>query len=123
VRAHSAPAVPTENIDELPLEDLLRTFLGAPRLQRAKEIDPSLVSVSQENSEVIEGRVKEYVVRIDIPNRTIVHDCQDWQNNMASKNMCKHLGRFLMTLDDGKAENILREILRNKDQWSFVAPT
>ena len=122
VRARPAPAA-SGNVGELSLEDLLRTFLGAPRLQRAKDIDPSLVSVSQENSEVIEGRVKEYVVRIDIPNRTILHDCQDWENNMASKNMCKHLGRFLMTLDEGKAENILREILRNKDQWSFISPT
>jgi hypothetical protein len=96
--------------------------LGAPRLERAKEMDDSLVSISRENSDVIEGKVKEYVIRIDIPNRTILHDCQDWRNNMASKNMCKHLGKLLMSLDDGKAANILRQVLREKDRWSFISP-
>jgi hypothetical protein len=41
---------------------------------------------------------------------------------MASKNMCKHLGKFLMTLDEGKAAEILRRVLSEKDQWSFTAP-
>jgi hypothetical protein len=122
-RARSPPTVSAEALDELSLEALLKAFLGAPRLQRAKEMDESLVSISQETSDVIEGNVKEYVVRIDLPNRTIVHDCQDWQNNMASKNMCKHLGKLFMVLDEGKAAKILREVLREKDQWSFVSPT
>jgi len=120
-RPRSSPAVPAQNIDELSLEDLLRAFLGAPRLQRAKEMDESLVTISEENSKLIEGKVKEYVVKIDIPARIILHDCQDWRNNMASKNMCKHLGRLLLSLDEGKAANILRDVLRNKDGWSFIS--
>jgi hypothetical protein len=119
-RKRAAPRAP-DNIDELSLQDLLQAFLGAARLQRAKEIDESLVSISRETSEEIEGRVKEYVVKIDIPNRTILHDCQDWRNNMDSKNMCKHLGRLLLVLDEGKAANILREVLKEKDRWSFVS--
>jgi hypothetical protein len=109
-------------LDELSLEDLLRTVLGGPRFDRAKQMDESLVSISQETSDVIEGKVKEYVVRIDMPNRTILHDCQDWQNNLATKNMCKHIGRMLLNLDEGKATNILRQVLREKDLWSFVSP-
>jgi hypothetical protein len=121
-RKRSPPTAPTRKIDDLSLEDLLRTFLGGPRLNRAKEMDDSLVSISQENSDVIEGKVKEYVVRIDIPNRTILHDCQDWRNNMASKNMCKHIGKLLMILDEVKSANLLRQVLREKDSWSFISP-
>jgi len=121
-RAPSPPTAASGKIDEASFEYLLRTFLGAARLQRAKEMDDSLVSITRENSEVIEGKVKEYVVKIDIPNRTILHDCQDWQNNMDSKNMCKHIGKLLMTLNDGKAANILRQVLREMDRWSFVSP-
>ena len=85
-------------------------------------MDDSLVSIDKENSHVIEGRVKGYIVRIDIPNRTIVHNCQDWQNNMASKQLCKHLGKLFLVLDDGKSASILRQMLREKDIWSFISP-
>jgi hypothetical protein len=116
-------AVSAEQIDTLSFEDLLRTFLGASRLERAKQMDASLVSISHETSNAIEGTVKEYTVKIDIPNRTILHDCQDWRNNMAAKNMCKHLGALLMSLGEGKAANILRQVLREKERWSFIFPT
>jgi hypothetical protein len=109
-------------VGEASLDSLLRTFLGAARLQRAKEMDNSLVSIAHEDSDVIEGKVKEYIVRIDIPNRTILHDCQDWQNSMDTKNMCKHVGKLLLTLDDGKATNILRLVLREMNRWSFTSP-
>ena len=118
-----SPGAYVGTIDELPLEDLLRAFLGTSRLKRAKEMDASLVSISEETSDVIAGKVKEYVVKIDLPNHTILHDCQDWQNNMATKNMCKHLGRLFLVLDEGKSETILRKILRNKDEWSFISLT
>lgn len=121
-RKPSPPVLSTQEIDALSLEDLLRAFLGNARLKRAREMDDSLVSITRENSDVIEGRVKDYVFRIDIPNRTILHDCQDWRNNKDSKNMCKHLGKLFMMLDDGKSANILRQILREKDRWSFTAP-
>jgi hypothetical protein len=115
-------AVSAEQVDALSFEDLLRTLLGASRLERAKQMDESLISISHETSTAVEGTVKEYVVKIDIPNRTILHDCQDWRKNMASKNMCKHLGRLLMSLDEGKATDILRRVLREKDLWSFISP-
>jgi hypothetical protein len=121
-RPPAPPKVSRNELDGASLDGLLRTFLGAARLQRAKEMDDSLVSIAHEDQDVIEGRVKEYVIKIDIPNRTILHDCQDWQNNLESKNMCKHIGKLLLTLDDGKAANILRQVLREMNQWSFVSP-
>ena len=109
-------------VDGMTLNQLLTTFLGATRLQRAKQMDDYLVSISQETSDVVEGKVKEYLVKIDMPSRTIIHNCQDWRNNLASKNMCKHLGKLLLTLDEGKAAAILREVLREKDAWTFLYP-
>ena len=104
------------------MEQPLRLFLGAPRLQRAREIDDSLVSISQESSDTIERQVKDYSVRIGLANHTILYDCQDWRNNVASKNMCKHLGKLLLTLDEEKATEILKQILRDIGKWSFIAP-
>ncbi len=121
-RKRPSPVTLQSGNEERSLEQLLRLFLGAPRLQRAKETDDSLVSISQESSDIIEGKVKDYSVRIDLANRTILHDCQDWRNNVASKNMCKHLGKFLLMLDEGKATQILKQILKDLDKWSFIAP-
>jgi hypothetical protein len=109
-------------LEELSLEQLLRLFIGGPRLQRAREIDDSLVSLPLISEDGLTGTVKEYTVRVDMKNRTITHDCQDWRKNMDSKNMCKHLGKFFLSLDERRATDILRQVLKEKEQWSFNAP-
>ena len=116
------PKVPSRKAEELSLDQLLKLFLGAARLQRAKEIDDSFVSVSDSTPDHFEGKVKDYVVEIDLKKRTILHNCEDWRKNLDSKNMCKHLGKFLLTLDEKRATDLLREVLVNKDQWTFTAP-
>jgi Family of unknown function (DUF6582) len=107
--------------EQLSLEQLLRLFLGAPRFQRAKEIDDSLVVISASTPEHLSGRVKEYVVDIDFSKRLILHDCQDWEKNLDSKTMCKHLGKFFLTIDETTSTNYLREVLANINQWTFTA--
>lgn len=117
-----APKAPERrSADELELEELLKLFLGSVRLDRAKEMDDSLVAISERTGQVISGKVKNYVVRIDLPNKTILHDCQDWRNNMEAKNMCKHLGKLFLTLDQQNATSILRDVLKNLDEWQFTA--
>jgi len=111
-----------KNIEEMPLNDLLKLFLGAARLARVDEIDDSVVSISKTSSDELAGKVKDYVIEIDLKNRTILHDCQDWRKNIDSKNMCKHLGKFLRTLGNERATNLLRDIIKNREAWRFVAP-
>jgi hypothetical protein len=108
--------------EQLSLQELLKLFLGAARLQRAEEMEDSLVSISKTSPEEIEGKVKNYVVQINVKKRTILHDCQDWRKHMESRNMCKHLGKFFLNLDSDTATDLLRDILRNIQQWKFVAP-
>ena len=110
------------NIDELELEELLKIFLGSARLDRAKEMDDSLITISEMTSEVISGKVKDYVVRIDLQNQTIMHDCEDWRKNIEAKNMCKHLGKLFLSLDHERATNTLRAVLREMDKWQFAIP-
>lgn len=116
------PKVPSRRAEELSLDQMLRLFLGAARLQRAKEIDDSLVSISDSSIDHVEGKVKDYMVEIDLTNRTILHDCEDWRKNLDSKNMCKHLGKFLLTLEEKRATDFLREMLLNLNQWTLKAP-
>lgn len=113
---------PADKAESLSLERMLRLFLGAARFERAKEIDDSQVSIFDSGGDHIAGKVKDYVVDIDVNQRVILHDCEDWRNNMDSKNMCKHLGRFLLSLGEEKATSLLGQVLGNLDQWTFVAP-
>jgi hypothetical protein len=119
----STPITPSrKKPEELSLKELLRLFLGPARLKRASEIDDSLVSILEIGPNSIDGKVKNYTVRIDAKHCTILHDCQDWRNNLESKSMCKHLGKFLTKLDPKTATQLLQGILKDKEKWKFVAP-
>jgi len=108
--------------EQLSLDQLLRLFLGVARLQRAVEMDDSLVVISASTPERLSGKVKEYVVDVDLTKHVILHDCQDWAKNLDSKTMCKHLGKFLLTIDEAAATNFLRQVLANMNQWTFTSP-
>jgi len=109
-------------IEKLSLEELLQRFLGTARLERAEAIPDKLVSLSSLGGDVVSGKVKQYSVQIDIKNKTITHDCEDWRRNMRSKLMCKHLGKAFLMLDNAKAVAVLRQVLSEKNAWTFNAP-
>ena len=122
-RRRSPPVAPkSKAADELSLDQLLRLFLGAARFQRAQEMDDALVSITQTSEDEIAGTVKQYTIRIDLKDRTITHDCQDWNKNTDSKNMCKHLGKFMLSLNEARATEVMRRVLSEIDQWTFKAP-
>jgi len=109
-----------KDIDKMSFEELLLVFLGTNRLASAKGIDPSLVSVDKETDTLLSGQVKDYTVRIDRQEKRLEHDCVDFRTNRAvGRLMCKHLGAFLMRLDRPKATRLLRELLRERDHWTF----
>src|SRR5438445_7498369 len=109
-----------KDIDKMTFEELLQVFLGTNRLASAKAIDPSVVSVDKETDTLLGGRVKEYSVRIDRQEKRFEHDCVDFKTNRATgRLMCKHLGAFLMQVDRGKATHLLRDLLRERDRWTF----
>jgi hypothetical protein len=107
---------------KLDLELLLQRFLGSARLERAKSIPDNLVSLSGLERDLISGNVKQYLVRIDLKNRVITHDCDDWKRNMRSRLMCKHLGKAFLSIGNARATTILRQILSEIDDWTFNAP-
>jgi hypothetical protein len=110
-----------EEIKKLDLDGLLQRFLGAARLERAKSIPDNLVALSSGN-DVISGNVKQYSVQIDLKNRVITHDCDDWKKHMKSRLICKHLGRVFLAIGKLEATAVLRRILSEKDRWTFNAP-
>lgn len=109
-----------KDIDKMTLDELLPVFLGTNRLASAKGIDPALVWVDKETETLLAGRVKEYSVRIDRKEKRLEHDCVDFRTNRAvGRLFCKHVGAFLMQVGRVRATRLLRDLLRERDRWTF----
>jgi len=109
-----------KDIDAMNLEELLLVLLGTNRLASAKGINPRLVSVDKATATLLSGTVKTYSVRIDTQERRVEHDCVDFRTNRATARLfCKHLGAFLLQIEPVRAVHLLRELLRERDHWTF----
>ena len=109
-----------KDIDAMTREELLGVLLGTNRLASAQGIAPALVSVDKATATLLSGTVKAYSVRIDTQERRIEHDCVDFRTNRAkARLLCKHLGTFLLHIDRGQAQRLLRRLLRERDTWTF----
>lgn len=100
---------------------VLGILAGNRRLKRGLHIPDEEVNISVEEGK-IEGGVKNYKVAIDLENRTIYHDCEDWKKISEGKRICKHLVKFFLSLPEDLARKILRDIVDNIDEWEFRHP-
>lgn len=109
------------NTSSVPLEENLLAFMDAGRIQRGVEIDDSLVTIEESTPEMLRARVKDYIVQIDMANKIILHDCEDWRKHIGAKKMCKHFAKLLTVIDYSSAKQLLERITSEKDRWNFTA--
>ena len=110
-----------KSIDRLTISDMLKILMGRTRFKRIQEIDDSLVSIKDNQTNSIDAKIKGYTVQIRPQDCSISHDCQDWKNNLEAKIVCKHVGKLFTLLSEDQAEDILRSVLRYREQWKFTA--
>jgi hypothetical protein len=91
------------------------------RLDRAKQIDSKDVEVTRDG-DLILARIKEYRVELNPTTRTIVHDCEDWGKLAGRKDLCKHVGKFFLSLPKEEALSRLDAIAADRDAWTFSTP-
>jgi len=109
-----------KDIDKMSVDELLTIMLGKNRLASAREIDPAVISVDKETETLLSGTVKGYTVLIDRAERRVEHDCVDFKTNRAvARLFCKHIGAFLMRVDRAHAVQLLRQLMRERDHWTF----
>lgn len=106
------------NLESMSQDELLTLLLGKARMNRAKSIPDSKLSFS-EDSDVIEARVKQYSVRIDLKEERISHDCIDWKRRSEVGLLCKHVGKVLLSIPVEQSMRLLKGIARNRDSWTF----
>jgi hypothetical protein len=101
------------------LDDLLKVFMDDNRIKRAREIKDSEVSIEQASEDAVKAKVREYHVSIDVPQHLILHDCADWSRCAPARQLCKHVGKVMMTLSDNVSVSILKKIGADREKWEF----
>jgi uncharacterized protein YecE (DUF72 family) len=108
-----------EKIANMKLDDLLKVFMDDSRIKRARDIKDSEVSVEQASEDSVKAKVREYHISIDVPQRLILHDCADWSRCAPARQLCKHVGKVMMSLPDNVSVSILKKIGADREKWEF----
>jgi len=105
---------------EKDVERLVSAFLEGGRLERARELVGKVV-MEEAGEGIVKARVKEYTVVINISDRRIKHDCDDWVKRVGQKQFCKHVAALFLALNQNESVRILTLICKNLNNWTFEA--
>lgn len=105
--------------EDLSVADHLSRFMDFRRLSRAEKIRNDEIEFSYVTDDRVEARIRDYTIVIDLKEKVIKHDCDDWRKGRGSKRMCKHLGKLFLALPPGHSKDILSRIWEDVDGWVF----
>ena len=98
--------------------DFLIRFTDPGRLARA-EMMAEEIKITLSTKELVKAKIKDYSIEVDLSDKILRHDCDDWKKTTSSKRMCKHVDKFFLSLPPGQASKILERIWEEKDDWTF----
>ncbi len=101
------------------LKELLEVFTDRRRLERARKIENGEVRFLKADENLIEGKVKDYTVIIDLKNKVLSHDCADWGKVCLKKLFCKHVAAFFLNMKTKKSKQTLMKIYEERGDWKF----
>ena len=102
--------------------DLLSALMGESRLARALTIPDDDVSVKTASTESVVARIRDYRLDMESGPRTITHDCGDWDRAVDTRQLCKHIGKVILSLPEKVALSWVTEIHEDPDSWKFLKP-
>jgi uncharacterized protein YecE (DUF72 family) len=108
--------------DRAKLIDLLGALMGETRLARSFTIPDDDVKVKVANMKSIEAKIRDYNLKMDMAPKTILHDCGDWERAIETRQLCKHIGKVLLTIAEPIALAWVSGIHENPDAWKFQQP-
>jgi uncharacterized protein YecE (DUF72 family) len=107
---------------DVSLDELLLNLMDQDRLDKAKRIKDEELTIINSTNMKFEVKIKQYIVKMDLYNRAIVHNCHDWLKGFPKKRLCKHLAKVFLKLPSGYSIKILKDLLRKREQWRFEIP-
>jgi len=80
------------------VDGLLQRLTTKSRLDRGRRISDDELSIDEVTDERITATIRDYMIDIDLKERMIVHDCEDWRKGLGIKRVCKHLCKLQRSL-------------------------
>ncbi|OLB70848.1 hypothetical protein AUI06_05745 [archaeon 13_2_20CM_2_52_21] len=108
--------------DRAKLVDLLGEAMGETRLARSFTIPDEDVKIKEADLKTIDARIRDYTLKMDMASKTIVHDCGDWERAIETRQLCKHIGKVLLTIPEQVALAWVSAIHENLEAWKFQQP-
>ncbi len=110
---------------------LIKTFFDKGTLNRAASISNNAFDLIEFNlskgiikANVLGSKEESYIIEIDINNKTIRHNCHDFETRRAeNKKFCKHIAKLFLLLKEKNSnttEIFLKKIAANIDKWEFT---
>lgn len=107
--------------EELSVADHLIRFTTTSRLSRGEKIDDEELTVNISSVDRVQAEIRNYFIDIDTVNRVLRHDCDDWRKGVDRKRLCKHLAKLFLSLPNGQAKRLLKDMWENRESWKFEA--
>ncbi len=108
-----------EKIEKMGFQELLQVLMPVYKIKRAKGIKDSEVIIQEVTDERVNALIRKYRVLIDISNQTVIHDCADWSRCIPVKQLCKHVGKIMMSIPEEKAVEIMKKLCSEREKWKF----
>ena len=109
-------SVDSEKVD---VKNLILELTDEGRLERSRTINEEELYIEKATDEHVLATIREYTVEIDIINKVIAHNCDDWKKGLDNKRLCKHLCKLFLSLPREQSVQILTDIIDKKRNWKF----
>jgi hypothetical protein len=110
----------TAPVSELSVEELLLKMTDKARLNRAKKIKDKELNITKATDSEIAAKMRDYIIKIDLKERTLTHNCADWRKGLGIRRICKHIGKLFLQLPSETSTSILEDIIKQKYKWRFL---
>ncbi|RLI37335.1 hypothetical protein DRO66_04045 [Candidatus Bathyarchaeota archaeon] len=101
------------------VEELLYKLTDKGRLVRGIKIKDEELIIEESSKERVRAKIRKYTIELDIQERTLKHNCDDWRRGLGMKRICKHVVKLFMMVPKEESREVLKDIIKNRDIWGF----
>jgi hypothetical protein len=102
------------------VDELLNNLTDKNRLKRGREIKDVEFIIEELSQDRIKAKIRQYRIEVNLGEKVLKHDCDDWRKGLGIKRICKHVVKLFMTISEEESRGVLKDILENKDDWRFL---
>ncbi|UCH01801.1 MAG: DUF72 domain-containing protein [Candidatus Bathyarchaeota archaeon] len=106
-------------VHQLSVTQLLQELTDPTRLDRGQKIGDEECKVEDSSEETIRSTIRNYSIELNLKDKVLTHDCDDWVKGVGIKRLCKHVVKLFLLLPRDRSETVLRNMLITKADWQF----